>query len=137
MNLEDFNKVIEESFERSRKVLSEKNKKRTSVDGDRLGNFKTNKNKLPTETLVAMVEKHIADFNLMASRPYVFTLAEWYETTVDLRNYTILMEALLQDMGIKDPIVEDDCILCKGITAEQAKNLGWSDHCLACLRSFK
>lgn len=99
MTNEEFAIEVENSINRSKNVLIKKGKE-YSGEIDRLENFKragAAQNILPTEALYSMAMKHIISIANMVSKPSEFTLQQWYEKTGDLRNYTILLEALLLD----------------------------------------
>ena len=100
MTNEEFAIETENSINRSRKVLCKKAKE-YSGEADRLESFKRAgkaQNILPTQALYAMAMKHVISISDMVKQPDKFTFPEWYEKTGDLRNYTILLEALLIDM---------------------------------------
>ena len=99
MTNEEFAIEIENSISRSKKVLIEKGKE-YSGEIDRLENFKragAAQSIPPTEALYAMAMKHIVSIADMVKCPEKFTMKQWYAKTGDLRNYTILLEALLID----------------------------------------
>ena len=102
MDSKQFMEEVKESYERSVKVLLEKEKE-YSVKGDRLGQFHevaklAGSN--PAEALVAMSAKHFTSIVRMAQNPYTFSPAKWNEKITDLRNYTFLLDALLRDMEV-------------------------------------
>jgi len=102
MTNEEFAIEVENSINRSKKVLIKKGKEYSGAI-DRLENFKraaVAQNILPTEALYGMTMKHIVSIADMVKHPDQFTFNQWYEKTGDLRNYTILLEALLIDMDI-------------------------------------
>lgn len=93
---------VENSINRSKKVLIKKGFE-YSGEIDRLENFKragAAQDILPTQALFAMAMKHIVSIADMVKNPDKFTKQQWYEKTGDLRNYTILLEALLLDMEV-------------------------------------
>ena len=99
MTKEEFIDFIEDSITRSKSTLIEKGEEYT-LGGDRLGQFRIAgmiQGISPIEALVGMAVKHFISIADMAKSPNIFTLDEWYERTGDLRNYTILLEALLLD----------------------------------------
>ena len=55
----------------------------------------------PCEALIGMATKHFTSIADMAKNPTIHTMKKWREKTGDLRNYTILLEALLIDIGVK------------------------------------
>ena len=99
MTNEEFAIEMENSINRSNRVLIKKGKEYSGMF-DRLENFKragAAQNILPEEALFAMAMKHIVSIADMTKHPTDFTLQQWHEKTGDLRNYTILLEALLID----------------------------------------
>ena len=102
MTNEDFTIEMEASFNRSRKVLSKKAKEYAGLT-DRLENFKTaGAAQLipPTQALVGFAMKHVVAIADMAKHPYDFSDNQWLERTGDIKNYMILLEALLTDLKI-------------------------------------
>lgn len=103
MNNEQFEIEMEKSFLRSKQILRKK-KLEYASSTDRLHNFKQTaamEDKYPTETLFSMADKHIASIATMVKQPLNYTFKQWHEKTVDLRNYTILLEAVLVDIGVE------------------------------------
>ena len=100
MKVEDFEGVLESSLDRSRVILTEKASEYAS-DGDRLANFKQAAGALevnPMEALVAFMTKHYVSVVKMSRNPHIYPLPMWNEKLGDLRNYTILADALVRDM---------------------------------------
>ena len=103
MTNEEFNIQVEKSFLRSKNVLLKKGKEYSTEGGDRLEQFYragSAQGTTPTSALVGMVTKHFTSIADMAKRPHDYSLKQWHEKTVDIRNYTLLLEALLIDMEI-------------------------------------
>lgn len=103
MTNEQFEIEMEKSFLRSKQIIGKK-KLEYASDTDRLHNFKQTaamESKPPTETLFSMADKHIASIADMVKDPHKYTLKQWHSKTVDLRNYTILLEAVLIDIGVE------------------------------------
>jgi hypothetical protein len=105
MNTEYFRVKVEEAFQRSRNVL-ERKASHYSVEGDRLGQFyriaaRSAEGRInPVQALVNLMEKHFDTILLKAKNFADWTLEEWQENTTDLRNYTLLLDALLEDLKI-------------------------------------
>ena len=103
MTNEEFMIEVEASHLRSKRVLIRKEKEYSSGK-DRLEQFwraGVAQNILPTEALIGMAMKHVTSIADMAKDPSLYNLKKWREKTGDLRNYTILLEALLKDIGVK------------------------------------
>ncbi len=103
MTNEDFTIEMEASFNRSRKVLSKKAKEYSGLT-DRLENFKTSGAAQlipPTQALVGFAMKHVVAIADMAKHPYDFSDNQWLERTGDIKNYMILLEALITDLDIR------------------------------------
>lgn len=95
--------VVPAAIKRSLDVLEEKERIYSSGT-DRLNNFKTaaiEDGMSIAEALVGMARKHWVSIVQMSKNPHAFSRSEWYEKTVDLRNYSILLEAVLEDMDVK------------------------------------
>jgi hypothetical protein len=102
MTSEEFDIQVEKSFLRSKNTLLRKGKEYT-VDLDRLDQFHRAgvlENVPSTQALMGFAVKHVTSIVDMAKNPRAYTLKQWHEKTGDLRNYTILLEALLVDLGI-------------------------------------
>ncbi len=103
MTNQEFMIETENSFNRSRKILLKKGVE-YSGEFDRLENFKragAAQAILPEQALWAMAMKHVISISDMVKHPADFTKAQWYEKTGDLRNYMVLLDALLID-GVKE-----------------------------------
>lgn len=108
MTNEQFLIEVEEAFSRSKTLLNKKEKEYSSGK-DRLDQFWTASalNDEPaTRSLWGMVTKHITSLATMVKNPEMYDLDIWREKITDLRNYTLLLDALISD--IKDDEDEDD-----------------------------
>ena len=101
MTNEEFNIEVENSINRSKRVLEKKGREYEGRT-DRLEQFhiagalqRTN----PVEALVNLASKHFIAVAAMAKDPTSYNLKDWNEKLGDIRNYTILADALLRDMG--------------------------------------
>ena len=100
MTNERFMIELEDSFNRSKKVLIKKEKE-YSKGRDRLEQFYragAAQNIKPTEALIGMATKHFTSMSDMCKNPLDYSLKEWDERIVDLRNYTFLLDALVRDV---------------------------------------
>ncbi len=100
MTNEQFSIELENSFNRSKKVLIRKEKE-YSNGRDRLEQFYragSAQNISPTEALIGMATKHFTAMADMAKDSNNFSLKEWDERIGDLRNYTFLLDALVRDL---------------------------------------
>ena len=99
MTNEEFKKCMEESIQRSKDVLGAKAVEYAG-DMDRLENFKAAaavQGITPVRALVGMMTKHYVSITKMARSSHPYNPKVWDEKLVDLRNYTILLDALLRD----------------------------------------
>ena len=104
MNKEEFMIEVEKANLRSKRVLLKKGEEYSDEDGDRLEQFyraAATANIEPTEALFGMAVKHITSLADMCKCPSLYNLKKFREKTTDLRNYTLLLDALLVDMGIE------------------------------------
>ena len=95
---------VENSHNRSKKLLIRKGEEYSTPDGNRLEQFYragAAQGITPTEALVGMVTKHFTSIADMAKDPFSYNLKKWREKVTDLRNYTILLDALLIDMEVE------------------------------------
>lgn len=100
MTNEHFMIEVENSFNRSKKVLMKKEKE-YSNGRSRLEQFYragSTQNISPTEALIGMATKHYTAMADMAKDSNNFTLKEWDERIGDLRNYTFLLDALVREL---------------------------------------
>ena len=103
MDSEDFKIEVENSHNRSKRVLLRKGDE-YAEGRDRLIQFKKMgmyENKMPTDVLFTLANKHITSIAKMVKRPRMYNLKTWNEKVTDLRNYTYLLDALLRDIGVK------------------------------------
>ena len=104
MNNATFMIEVEDSHNRSKRVLIRKQPEYSDIEGDRLEQFHQlaalNK-RPPTEELWAMAGKHITSIADMVKHPNSYKLKKWREKVTDLRNYTLLLDALLRDIGVE------------------------------------
>lgn len=103
MTNQEFMREVEESYERSVKVLLEKEKEYSTPE-DRLIQFHEAaalSDGNACNALIGMAVKHYTSIVTMARDPHLFPLEKWNGKTTDLRNYTFLLDALLRDMGVK------------------------------------
>ncbi len=99
---EQFEIELQESFKRAQEVLSIK-AEIYSQSEDRLGNFKSAagaQNINPVQALVGMMTKHYVSVCDMSKDPTKFSIETWNEKLGDLRNYVLLCEALVRDIGV-------------------------------------
>ena len=103
MTNEEFMIEVEKAFLRSKRVLMRKQVEYS--DGkDRLGQFyraASTQDITPTEALMGMATKHITSIADMCKDPLAYSMRQWREKIVDLRNYTFLLEAMLSDLGVE------------------------------------
>jgi hypothetical protein len=103
MNNYQFMEEVEKSYQRSVKVLLEKEKE-YSIPGDRLAQFHDAaalSDGNACNALIGMAVKHYTSIVTMARDPHLFSLEKWDEKLTDLRNYTFLLGALVRDLGVK------------------------------------
>jgi len=103
MNTQEFMIEVENSHNRSKRVLIKKGDEYSTPEGNRLEQFYragSAQNITPTEALVGMTMKHIVSIADMSKSPFSYNLKKWREKVTDLRNYTLLLDALLIDMEV-------------------------------------
>ena len=103
MTNEEFLTNIEEQFLRSKKLLVQKEAE-YSAGADRLDQFYragVAQNIQPTQALLGMATKHFTSIADMCKEPMAYDIFRWREKLTDLRNYTFLLEALIEDMGVE------------------------------------
>lgn len=103
MTNEDFAVEIDKSAARSKSLLIKKGIE-YSQDDDRLGQFYragVAQGISPTQALMGMAMKHVTSLADMVKNPSAYPLKKFDEKITDLRNYTILLDALLRDMGVE------------------------------------
>jgi hypothetical protein len=102
MNAEMFSIELENAFNRAKEVLDKKASYYAS-DTDRLANFKAAAGAQsinPVQALVGMMTKHYVSVCDMSKDPTKYSLELWNEKLGDLRNYALLCEALIRDIGV-------------------------------------
>ena len=103
MTPSDFNIEVENACNRSKRLLIKKAIEYSQGE-DRLDQFKqiaTLNSQSPTEALWGMTSKHIQSIAIMVKDPKAYNLRKWREKLTDLRNYTILLDALLIDLEVE------------------------------------
>ena len=103
MTNEEFTNEFEAAINRAKKVLVAKASE-YAPNNDRLENFKCAAGAQginPVQALVGMMTKHYVSVCEMAKNPHKFDLKKWNEKLGDLRNYVILCEALIRDIGVE------------------------------------
>jgi hypothetical protein len=104
MNTETFMLELDSAFNRAKRTLTAK----ASIYApnlDRLENFKCAagaQNINPVEALVGMMTKHYVSVCVMAKNPLAYDIKKWNEKLGDLRNYVLLCEALIRDIGVSN-----------------------------------
>lgn len=99
MKHEDFEKILEERFRKSRKVLVKKSKE-YSKGNDKLHNFKVAAqydNEAPEKALWGMLKKHLVSVQDMINDPESVTEYLIDEKIGDSCNYLHLLEALFRE----------------------------------------
>lgn len=92
---------VENSTNRSKRLLLKKQSEYTTGDRDRLEQFYRAgqaQNINPTEALIGMATKHFTSICDMAKNPNIYSIKQWNAKITDLRNYTYLLDALIRDM---------------------------------------
>lgn len=94
---------VENSHNRSKRVLLKKEKEYNVEDSNRLDQFYRAgfaQNINPCEALIGMATKHYTSIADMCKVPSNYSVKQWNEKLTDLRNYTYLLDALVRDMGV-------------------------------------
>ena len=102
MNNRDFMLEVENSHNRSKKILLKKEKEYNMESTNRLNQFYragSAQDINPCEALIGMATKHFTSIADMCKAPLDHSLGKWNEKLTDLRNYTYLLDALIRDMG--------------------------------------
>jgi hypothetical protein len=100
MNNNEFIAHSRLSFERSISLLNKKEKE-YSNGRDRLEQFyraASAQRVNPVEALIGMATKHYTKLADMAKDPTNYTYKQWHEVLDDLRNYTLLADALITEV---------------------------------------
>lgn len=103
MNAEMFSIELDNAFKRAKDVLDLKASFYSS-DNDRLANFKAAAGAQsinPIQALVGMMTKHYVSVCDMSKDPTKYTIELWNEKLGDLRNYCLLCEVLIRDIGVE------------------------------------
>ena len=103
MNNQEFMIEVENSHNRSKRLLMKKGKEYSSGK-DRLDQFYragASQNINPCQALIGMATKHYTSISDMVKAPTKYSLKQWNGKITDLRNYTLLLDALLRDMEVK------------------------------------
>ena len=104
MNSQEFAIEVENSCNRSKRLLIKKGSEYATEEGNRLEQFYragAAQGVHPTEALIGMAVKHVTSIADMSKSPFSYNLKKWREKVTDLRNYTILLDALLIDLEIE------------------------------------
>ncbi len=97
MEYSEFDSIIKQALEESGRLLSSKAEE-YAPGLDRLSEFKhaAALHKChPMEHLFHLMSKHYITLSEFANHPQDLSMGSWCERLVDIRNYTILAEALL------------------------------------------
>lgn len=100
MTNEEFVIEIENSTNRSKRLLIKKSLEYSTVAGNRLEQFYragSLQNITPESALIGMMAKHLTSISDMAKNPKIHKIEKWNEKITDIRNYTYLLDALLRD----------------------------------------
>jgi hypothetical protein len=103
MTNEEFMELVDSLVNQSKAVLAIKERE-YSEGADRFDQFKKvgiMNSVSPMEALWGMASKHITSIASMVKDPSSYNLETWREKLGDLRNYTLLAEGLLRDLGVK------------------------------------
>ncbi|MBU2249320.1 MAG: hypothetical protein KKD77_21410 [Gammaproteobacteria bacterium] len=104
MNSEQFMISVEEGHLRSKRLLIKKGAEYATAEGNRLEQFHRAgcAEGIPaTQALIGMCTKQFTSIADMAKNPDAYKLRAWREKITDLRNYTHLLDGLLEDLGIE------------------------------------
>ena len=108
MNTQEFMIEVENSHNRSKRVLLKKQSEYTSGDKDRLEQFYRAGSAqaiTPHSALIGMASKHFTSIADMCKNPNGSNIKQWNEKLTDLRNYTLLLDALVRDFNERADIV--------------------------------
>ena len=104
MNHQEFAIEVENSINRSKKLLIKKGSEYATEEGNRLEQFYragAAQGVPPTQALMGMAMKHVTSIADMVKTPHNHTMKEFDRKIVDLRNYTFLLDALLRDTKMR------------------------------------
>lgn len=102
MTNEDFIRSVKNGHSRSINLLDAKVIDYASIGVDRLSQFKKMEKMLNINSVLVVVTlaaKHFSSISDMANDPLSWTIDTWREKTTDLRNYTHLLDALLEELN--------------------------------------
>lgn len=102
MYTEEFDISVEQGHLRSKKLLGRKAIEYSRPGFDRLEQFykvAMMRNTTPEDALLGMAVKHFSSLCDMAAHPRDFTVRQWREKITDLRNYTHLLDAVVEEMS--------------------------------------
>ena len=104
MNHQEFMIEVENSHNRSKRLLIRKGSEYATAEGNRLEQFYRAgmaEGVSPTQALIGMCTKQFTSIADMSKDPFSYNLKTWREKVTDLRNYTLLLDALLIDMEVE------------------------------------
>ena len=110
MDNQEFMIEVENSHNRSKRVLLKKQSEYTSGDTDRLEQFyRAGAAQAITahSALIGMATKHFTSLTDMCKNPSKHNIKKWNEKLTDLRNYTLLLDALVRDYEERRPMMID------------------------------
>jgi len=102
MKRDEFETVLNTAIGAMCRTLSFKASLYAPGDNDRLCQFKmagAAQGINPMEALRGMMAKHFTAFAMMCEHPIVWQMDRWDEVLGDLRNYTVLADALIRDIS--------------------------------------
>ena len=104
MEYKDFKDSFKRGCLRSKRILAMKACEYAEGDADRLTQFKkisTITNETPESVCIGLMAKHFSSICSMAFNPDNYSLTQWREKITDLRNYTHLLDALIDERKSK------------------------------------
>ena len=103
MTEDQFMNLVDTATLRSRRLLLKKALEYQEGQ-DRLSQFKkmsAMEEKPSTECLFTLMDKHIVSIAKMVKHPTMYNLKSWREKLDDIRNYALLCEGVLIDLGLE------------------------------------
>lgn len=103
MTEDQFMNLVDMATLRSRKLLQRKALEYQEGD-DRLSQFKkmgAMEDKPSTECLFTLMDKHITSIAKMVKHPTLYNSKMWRGKLDDIRNYAVLLEGVLADIGVE------------------------------------
>lgn len=100
MTNEKFLEEVAKAIERSNALLNVKGKE-YGTETDRLAQFKVLgilEDRNSAESLFTLMVKHITSVAIMVKNPRLYTKTQWDGKLDDIRNYSLLLDALLTDV---------------------------------------